>query len=113
MARALTLVGISGSRIGQATVLETRSTVLGAASNCDLVINDRLILPRHAELRVAHDRWFIRTLDPQATVFVNGEPVTGQQRIEAGDVVTVGTTTFKAAINNNLAELQVGGAASR
>jgi pSer/pThr/pTyr-binding forkhead associated (FHA) protein len=108
MAKALTLIGISGSRVGQSTVLEARSTVLGSASGCDMVMHDRLILPRHAELRVALDRWFILPLDPKATVFVNGQPVTGQQRIEPGDLLTVGTATFKAAIGA-VAERQIGG----
>ncbi|NTU81246.1 MAG: FHA domain-containing protein [Chloroflexales bacterium] len=108
MARALTLLGISGSRVGQATVVESRSTIIGTASGCDMVMHDRLILPRHAEIRVALDRWFILPLDPKATLFVNGEPVTGQQRIEPGDLVTVGTATFKAAIGS-VAERQVGG----
>lgn len=110
MARALTLIGISGSRVGQATTLQSRSTVIGSSGGCDMVMHDRLILPRHAEIRVALDRWFILPLDPTAAVFVNGEPVTGQQRLEPGDLVTVGTATFKAAIGAE-AERQVGGAA--
>jgi len=108
MSRALTLFGISGSRVGQATVVEARSTIIGAANTCDMVIHDRLVLPRHAEIRVALDRWFILPLDPTATLFVNGEPVTAQQRIEPGDLVTVGTASFKAAIGS-VAERQVGG----
>lgn len=107
MAKALTLIGISGSRVGQATVLEARSTVIGAASGCDVVMHDRLILPRHAELRVALDRWFVVPLDPKAAVFVNGEPVSGQQRIEAGDLLTIGTATFKTALGAS-AERQIG-----
>ncbi len=109
MARALTLIGISGSRVGQATLVESRTTVIGSAGGCDVVMHDRLILPRHAEIRVALDRWFILPLDPKAAIFVNGEPVTGQQRIEPGDLVTMGTATFKAAIGA-VAERQVGGA---
>ncbi len=108
MAKALSLIGISGSRVGRTTVIEGRSSVIGSSSGCDLVLHDRLVLPRHAELRVVLDRWFIRPLDPQATIFVNGEPVTGQQRIDAGDLVTVGTATFKAAIGTSQ-ERQVGG----
>jgi pSer/pThr/pTyr-binding forkhead associated (FHA) protein len=110
MAKALSLIGISGSRVGQTTMLEARSTVVGSSGGCDLLIHDRLIMPRHAEIRVALDRWFILPLDPKAAVFVNGEPVTGQQRIEAGDLVTLGTATFKAVIGA-MAERQVGGAA--
>lgn len=106
MAKALSLIGISGSRVGQSTVFTERSTVVGSDSRCGVVLQDRLILPRHAEVRVALDRWFILPLDPKAAIFVNGEPVTGQQRIDEGDLVTVGGATFKAKIGE--AERAVG-----
>jgi predicted component of type VI protein secretion system len=106
MAKSLSLIGISGSRVGHSTVFTERSTVIGSDARCDVVLIDRMILPRHAEVRVALDRWFILPLDPKAAIFVNGEPVTGQQRIGEGDLVTVGTATFKAMIGE--AERAVG-----
>lgn len=106
MAKALSLIGISGSRVGQSTVFTERSTVIGSDSRCGVVLLDRMILPRHAEVRVALDRWFVLPLDPKAAIFVNGEPVTGQQRIDEGDLVTVGSATFKVMIGE--AERAVG-----
>lgn len=61
-------------------------------------MRDRMVLPRHAEIRVALERWFILPLDPKATIFVNGESVKGQQRIDEGDLVTIGSATFKATL---------------
>lgn len=110
MSKALTLIGISGSRVGQATVVSERSTLLGSAPICDVVLHDRLILPRHAELHVTLGRWFVSPLDPKASVFVNGQPVTAKQRLEAGDLLTVGTVTFKMSIGD-LQERQVGASA--
>lgn len=110
MPKALNLIGISGSRVGQTTVVTGRSTLLGSAPTCGIVMHDRLILPRHAELQVTLDRWFVMPLDPTAAVFVNGQPVTGKQRLEAGDLLTLGTVTFKMAIGD-LQERQVGAAA--
>ena len=98
MAKALSLIGISGSRVGNATLFTERSTLIGSDAHCDVVMHDRQVLPRHAELRVALDRWFILPLDPKALIFVNGTPVSGQQRIDEGDLVTLGTVTFKAMI---------------
>ncbi|GAB4439834.1 MAG: FHA domain-containing protein [Chloroflexi bacterium OHK40] len=106
MAKALSLIGISGSRVGQSTVFSERSSVVGSDPACSVVLTDRLVLPRHAEVRVALDRWFILPLDPKATIFVNGQPVTGQQRISEGDLVTIGSATFKATIGE--AERAVG-----
>ena len=98
MPKALSLIGISGSRVGQSTVFSDRSTVVGSDAQCGVVMRDRMILPRHAEVRAALERWFILPLDPKASLFVNGEPVRGQQRISDGDLVTIGSATFKVMI---------------
>ncbi len=97
MAKALSLIGISGSRVGQSTVVTGRSTTVGSGAGCDMVMNDRLLLPRHTELRVSLERWFILPLDPKAAIFVNGQPVRGQQRIDEGDLLTLGSATFKVS----------------
>jgi pSer/pThr/pTyr-binding forkhead associated (FHA) protein len=110
MAKSLVLTGISGSRVGMPTVVAGRQNTIGSASGCDIVLHDRQVLPRHAEIRVLLDRWFITPLDAGALVFVNGIPVRGKQRIDEGDLVTVGTVTFKAAIQEMN---EVGGATRR
>ncbi|NNJ12177.1 FHA domain-containing protein [Chloroflexales bacterium ZM16-3] len=98
MAKSLVLTGISGSRVGLPTVVSSRLSIIGSGSGCDVMLHDRQVLPNHAEIRVLLDRWFIVPLDAGALVFVNGVPVRGKQRIDEGDLVTVGTATFKAAI---------------
>ena len=108
MAKALSLIGISGSRVGNSTRFTERSTIIGSDAGCGVVIHDRQVLPRHAELRVALDRWFILPLDPKALIFVNGAPVSAQQRIDESDLLTLGTATFKVTIGE--AERAVGGA---
>jgi pSer/pThr/pTyr-binding forkhead associated (FHA) protein len=110
MAKSLVLLGISGSRVGQQTVVSARQSTLGSAASCDLVLHDRQVLARHAEIRQSLDRWFITPLDGGALVFVNGATVRGQQRVDDGDLVTVGTATFKAAIQEMR---EVGGAPRR
>lgn len=98
MAKALLLTGISGSRVGQQTAVIGRSYVIGSGSACDLVLHDRQVVPRHAEIRMSLDRWFIVPLDPNAMIAVNGTRVTSQNRLVEGDLLTIGTVTFKAAI---------------
>ncbi len=98
MTKSLSLIGISGSRVGQSIVFSARSTILGTDPECGVVFQDRLILPRHAEFRAALGRWFVVSLDPRAAIFVNGQPVTGQQRVEHGSLITLGATTFRAVI---------------
>lgn len=106
MAKALSLIGISGSRVGQSTVFTGRSTTIGSGAGCDMVMNDRMLQPRHAELRVSLDRWFVLPLDPKAAIFVNGQAVRGQQRIDEGDLLTLGSATFKVTLGE--AERAVG-----
>jgi pSer/pThr/pTyr-binding forkhead associated (FHA) protein len=110
MAKALVLTGISGSRVGVPTIVSGRLSTIGSAAGCDIQLHDRQILPRHAEIRILLDRWFIVPLDAGALVFVNGIPVRGKQRIDEGDLVTVGTVTFKVAIQEMN---EVGGSARR
>ncbi|EFO79014.1 forkhead-associated protein [Oscillochloris trichoides DG-6] len=98
MAKSLILTGISGSRVGIQMIVASRQTLIGSANGCDLVLHDRHVLPQHAQIRVVLDHWFISPLDAHAQVFVNGVTVRGQQRIDEGDLVTVGTATFKAEI---------------
>jgi predicted component of type VI protein secretion system len=106
MANKLVFVGVSGSLAGQSTVFSERSTSIGSNPRSDVVMHDPSILPRHAEVRTALDRWFILPLDPKATIFVNTKQVTGQQRIDAGDLVTIGSATFKVVFGE--AERAVG-----
>lgn len=100
MAKSLVLTGISGSRVGMPTIVSNRLSTIGSSGGCDVVLHDRQVLPRHAELRILLDRWFIAPLEAGALIFVNGMPVRGKQRIDEGDLVTVGTATFKAAIQD-------------
>lgn len=97
MAKTLVLIGISGSRVGQATPIHMRSCIIGSADACDVVLHDRQIQARHAEIRQMLAGWFILPLSPGAAVAVNGTPVTSQARVQEGDLVTVGSVTFKAA----------------
>ncbi len=108
MPKALILTGISGSRVGEQLALVTRSKTIGSSASCDIVLQDRMVAPRHAEIRQVLERWFIVPLDPTSRVFVNGDIVASQGRILEGDLVTIGTATFKAAFNDAV-EREVGG----
>jgi pSer/pThr/pTyr-binding forkhead associated (FHA) protein len=75
-----------------------RTCTLGSARTCDVVLHDRLIQPQHAEIRQMLAGWFVAPLSPSAAVAINGTPVNGQGRIQEGDLLTLGSVTFKAAL---------------
>jgi pSer/pThr/pTyr-binding forkhead associated (FHA) protein len=109
MAKMLILTAVTGSQLGKRHTLSARTSVIGSASGCDVVLHDRLIEPRHAEVRSMLESWFIVPLSSGVSgLSVNGAIVSGQSRIRAGDKVTIGSTTFSVAVEE-LAEREVGG----
>lgn len=103
MPKAIVLIGVTGTRVGARDTLSKRTGTIGSSSECDLVLHDRDVLPRHAEIRQVLDRWFIVPLTPGARIFVNGAPVTSQGRLLEGDLVTIGTATFKTGFTETVA----------
>jgi len=98
MTKALVLTGISGSKVGQRQMVAGRATVIGSSPMCQFVLRDRMVQPRHAEIRQLLDRWFVVQLEPNAPIFINGAVVRSQARVNEGDTLTIGTATFKVAI---------------
>lgn len=111
MPKLLVLTGITGSRVGLRTMLSGRSNTVGSNAGCDLVIPEQTTAPRHAEIQHILERWFIVPLNPNARVFVNGEPVTSQGRLLEGDLITFGNATFKVSFMEEI-ERAVGTTAS-
>ena len=101
MAKSLVLTGVTGSRVGARTAVTARASVIGSATGCDIMLHDRNVLARHAEIRQVLDRWFIVPIAPEARVFVNGTVVASQGRLLEGDMVTVGTATFRVSLSDS------------
>lgn len=97
MAKALVLTGINGARTGDRVTLSSRTNIVGSSSDSDLLIQDRTIMKRHAEVRQVLERWFVVPLEAGAAVFVNSAPVASQGRIVEGDLLTFGNTSFRVA----------------
>lgn len=109
MAKVLVLIGISGSPVGQSVPVHGRTCLLGSAANSDIVLHDRQVLARHAEIRQMLTGWFVVPLSANASVAVNGTTVVGQARLQAGDLLSIGTVTFKAVLQEAMQVREVGG----
>lgn len=110
MPKTLILTGVTGTRTGSRVLLSARTTTIGSASDCGIVLHDRMVAAHHAEVRQVLERWFIVPLEAGARIFVNGELVTSQGRLLEGDLLTLGTATFKASLGVTT-EQAVGGTA--
>jgi Nif-specific regulatory protein len=63
---------------------------LGRAPSNDIVLHDERASRVHAEIRPVEGRWSIRDLQSRNGTTINGEPVSGDRPLTAGDIVRVG-----------------------
>lgn len=108
MAKALVLTAISGSQVGKRHTLTARINKIGSASNNDLVLRDRMIEPRHVEIRQVLERWFVVPLVGDGVgVALNGMDIRGQSRLNVGDALMLGAVTYKVSFEDVI-EREVG-----
>jgi adenylate cyclase len=74
--------------------LPAGKTVVGRASNSDIVINDTNVSRRHAELIVSNGTCTVRDLDSRNGTFVNGEQI-AERQLRDGDRVLIGEMQLK------------------
>ncbi len=98
MPKIVRLTGIGGSRVGMHEMMSSRVSTVGSHPSCDLVLKDHLIIPRHAQIWQALERWFVKPLDPKAAVFVNSQTIVAQGRLNDGDLITFGSATFQVTL---------------
>ena len=73
--------------------LGLRGGTIGRSRECDVVLDDRNVSRRHAEIRIEHDgTWTVHDLGSTNGVRVNGRPVGGSgETLRAGDAIELGT----------------------
>jgi hypothetical protein len=108
MAKALVLRAITGSNAGQRHTLAARVNTIGSAASNDLVLHDRLLGPRHVEIKQVLERWFVVPLASSSqAIALNGLSVNGQSRLSAGDALTLGSVTYSVGFEE-IVEQEVG-----
>lgn len=99
MATVLELTAITGDDRRKKYLAEKRVTSIGSAPGNDLVFFERQVEERHAEIHQMFGHFFIIPLTPNGRgVSLNGVPVSGRSRLAAGDVLTLGATSYRIAI---------------
>ena len=75
------------------------SLMLGSdAAQCDLCLPDPKIRPQHCLLCVRGEALLVQTLAPEAAVFVNGERIDGEHRLQNNDTLRLGRTTIRLVL---------------
>src|SRR5262245_60750519 len=108
MTKALVLRAITGSDAGRRHTLSARVNTIGSAATNELVLHDRALGPRHAEIKQVLERWFVVPLAAGGQgIALNGLSVTGQSRLNAGDALTLGSVTYAVSFED-VVEQEVG-----
>jgi pSer/pThr/pTyr-binding forkhead associated (FHA) protein len=108
MAKALVLRAVTGSRAGERHTLAARVNSIGTAPGNDMVLHDRLLSPRHAEIKQVLERWFLVPLAAGGQgVTLNGMPISSQSRLNPGDKLTLGSVTYTVELEE-IVEQEVG-----
>lgn len=75
------------------------SLLLGSdAAQCDLCLPDSRIRPQHCMLCVRGEFLYVQTLTAEAAVFVNGERIDGEHRLQNNDTLRLGRTTLRLVL---------------
>lgn len=95
MSKALVLTVITGPQISKRFTISERQGTIGSASTNDIVVPDRAVDSRHAEVHQMLDRWFIIPTAPRGrAMLLNGAPLTARSRLNPGDRLTIGNVTY-------------------
>ena len=90
--------GVVTTPDGRRTVIEDREITIGRIAGCDVVVNDTNVSRRHASVARRGDQFIVTDLGSTNGTLLNGRRIQ-QSVLQAGDVLTVGTTklTFETA----------------
>lgn len=86
------LVVVSGKSRGYFFLLEERTMIVGRDEVCDIQVMGNLISRRHVQIRFEPQGKTFLATDLQSTngVFVNGQQISHEVRIQDGDTITIG-----------------------
>jgi sigma-B regulation protein RsbU (phosphoserine phosphatase) len=71
--------------------------VLGRSEDCDVVLADRAVSRRHARVVAGDGGWWLEDLGSRGGTLLNGRPLTGRERLGAGDLIELGQSVVEVA----------------
>ena len=75
------------------------SLILGSdAAQCDLCLPDRKMAPQHCVLIAQGDALLVQPLSDRTKVYVNGERIDGEHRLQNNDTLRLGKTTVRLVL---------------
>lgn len=81
------------------------TTVIGRALDCGLRVPLDNVSRHHCQLSLAQDSMVVNDLGSANKTYVNGEPISGEVKLSAGDRLTVGPILFTVQIDGQPEEI--------
>lgn len=94
----------AGPTPGKAFPLEGAEIIIGRDPTCTICINDAQVSRRHARLTLSGTGYLLQDLGSTNGTFVNGQRVTGEHPLSAGELVALGENVvlvYEAAYDPN------------
>jgi len=83
-----------GPLSGQMLTISRSPFTLGRSADNDLVVPEPLASRHHARLEMRAGRWYVIDLDSANGTLLNRQRVSGEQALNAGDLIAIGETVF-------------------
>ena len=83
-----------GPLSGQTLAISHSPFTLGRSADNDLVVPEPLASRHHARLEMRAGRWYVIDLDSANGTLLNRQRVSGEQALNAGDLIAIGETVF-------------------
>ncbi|MCW2494572.1 FHA domain-containing protein [Jatrophihabitans sp.] len=88
---------VGGPDSGLAYALRPGRTLIGRGADCELRLGDPAVSRRHVAVEVGRAGIQVTNLSDTAPARLSGVPLTGRQRLDAGDEVELGNTVIRLA----------------
>ena len=76
---------LKGPNPGELFALESESVVLGRRPDCDMVLEIGTVSRQHARITRVDDYYYVEDLNSRNGTFLNGQLISGRQRLSEGD----------------------------
>lgn len=86
------LIGSGGPVLGREFTLDEPVVTIGRRDENTVVIKDPTVSRKHAEIRREGDDYLIVDKNSTSGVMVNGQAISGEQRLQDGDRIGIGTS---------------------
>ena len=84
-----TLIMREGQGGGRSWPVETEKVVIGRGEDCDVVLTERQVSRRHAQIRRLDSQYVLEDLGSRNGTYVNGREVTGPHILQDGDEIQI------------------------